>query len=728
MTISEIPSGWMLLFDNVAKATVVLGVAGVAAYTMRRASAALRHFIWTLALVSALVMPLLSMALPRWEMPIVTVKSASSIANSTASEPDVALPPRSHRPARGTDAAPAATVSTASNASQNGPAGFVLSWQRVLFAIWALGLLLVAGRMLVGVIAVQWMARRSDRVLDAPWMKMAIELASEVGVTSNITFLRSERAAMPMACGVLRPAVMMPKEADVWPADRLRIVLLHELAHVKRHDCLTHLVAQMACALHWFNPLAWIAARNVRTERERACDDLVLAAGTRGPDYADQLLEIARVMRSGHYPAFLAGATLAMAHRSQLEGRLMAILDPRVPHAALTKLRAAAATTVCCVAVVPLAAVQPWTSVVTEAPPAAVVEQLQPAQSAAPPMPAPAPAPAPQPHPTNAVAAAPSHGAESGSGEGTGSGTGAGMGAGAGAASSHTSASVESVVGALLGAKATKETTEDSEQEKDSKDETANAQAKGDPRMIAALTAALKDSDKEVRETAMHALVQMRDPSIFEPLVQALKDASPDVREQAAFGLGQLRDRRAVPALGEALKDSNADVREQAAFALGQLRDRAAIAGLATAITDSDADVREQAVFALGQIRDVGAVDGLTTALHDANADVRQQAAFALGQIRNSRSVEPLISALKDSDADVREQAAFALGQIRDRAAVEALVIALKDNSASVREQAAFALGQIRDPRAIEGLTTALKDPQAGVRQQAAFALGQMAR
>ena len=93
-------------------------------------------------------------------------------------------------------------------------------------------------------------------------------------------------------------------------------------------------IAQLACALYWFNPLAWIAARHIRTERERACDDLVLACGTRGPDYAEELLEIARVMRGGRYPALLAGATLAMAHRSQLEGRLIAILDPKVPRSA----------------------------------------------------------------------------------------------------------------------------------------------------------------------------------------------------------------------------------------------------------------------------------------------------------------------------------------------------------------------------------------------------------
>ena len=309
-----------------------------------------------------------------------------------------------------------------------------------------------------------------------------------------------------------------------------------------------------------------MAARHVRTERERACDDLVLACGTRGPDYAEELLEIARVMRSGRYPALLAGATLAMAHRSQLEGRLIAILDPKLPRAGVSPARGlVAAVAVACV-LPPLAAMQPWTVTAAEAGVVDAFLERANAESTPAPMPQAAAAPRPEPAP------APQAPIDTGIGQHVTSQIsqnigdsvaheaairaqaavqGAVQGAIQSDVQSQWQTTVQNVIqGAVQGAV-----------------QGTNVQADGkhaaaDPRMVAALTAALKDSDKEVRETAMHALVQLRDPAVFEPLVQALKDSSPDVREQAAHGLAQLRDKRAVDPLMGALKDSNASVRE----------------------------------------------------------------------------------------------------------------------------------------------------------------------
>jgi HEAT repeat protein/beta-lactamase regulating signal transducer with metallopeptidase domain len=712
MRFLDISISWLPLADAVLKATVLFAGGAVASVLLRKRSAAVRHLVWTLALFSALALPLLSLALPRWQLPVVTIASP-------APEPAAAMTidgprPATHvvAPALSRRAQPASPSALASSPTVTASVLPDISWQVLLLGVWVLGMLAIAGRVAAGLLAVQWLSRRTERVTDAPWLPLARELAAEVGVSGRVTFLRTRRASMPMAWGILRGAVLMPADADTWPIERLRIVLLHELAHVKRRDCLTHMVAQLSCALYWFNPLAWMAARHVRTERERACDDLVLASGTCGPDYADQLLEIARVMRGGRFHGVLAGASLAMAHRSQLEGRLMAILDPRMPRAGVSRVRTAVATAVFAGALMPLASMQPWAyeqepSVIPQpaaepAPPAvptstraadapqsstrpipiaktevqsSLMRQTEVEAQTPTPRPTPTPSPMPMPTPTPTPTPAPGWNSDN-----------------------------------------------DNDKDNDGKQEGKGA----DPRTVAALTAALKDTDKEVRETALHALVQLRHPSIYDPLVQALSDASPDVREQAAFGLGQLRDRRAVQPLTGAMKDANASVREQAAFALGQLRDRSAVPVLTAALKDSSDSVREQAVFALGQLRDPAAFEALVGALRDAKGDVREKAVFALGELRDRRAVEPLISLLKDAVADVRQQAAFALGQLRDRGAVEALVIALKDSDADVREQVAFALGQLRDPRAIDALTGALKDSSADVRQQAAFALGQI--
>jgi beta-lactamase regulating signal transducer with metallopeptidase domain len=329
-------ASWFPVADAIAKASLLFAAAGLVSFVLRRRSAAARHMIWTLAMLSVLVLPALSIALPRWQLPIVTLQGEASVSLSGSSSQlpgDVSrlsAPSLKRTPAA---SAPVAAEAPTEAASARTP----MSWSAALFMVWLIGASLILARHCAGDIGVQWISRRTERVVDAPWLAQARSLAADLGVSPRVVFLRSAGAAMPMAWGIFRPAVLMPAGADHWPADRLRIVLLHELAHVKRRDCLTHMLAQLSCAVHWFNPLAWMAARHVRTERERACDDLVLAAGTRGPDYATQLIEIARVMRSGRFPAVLAGASLAMAHRSELEGRLLAILDPSVPRAGVSR-------------------------------------------------------------------------------------------------------------------------------------------------------------------------------------------------------------------------------------------------------------------------------------------------------------------------------------------------------------------------------------------------------
>ena len=124
-----------------------------------------------------------------------------------------------------------------------------------------------------------------------------------------------------MTWGWLRPVILLPLGADQWPPDRLRAVLLHELAHIARADWPAQMASHLACALYWFNPLVWLAARQARTEAERACDDRVLLAGIPAPDYARHLLDVARSLRDTPLPA-----VLPMAHTPQMAGRLKAIL------------------------------------------------------------------------------------------------------------------------------------------------------------------------------------------------------------------------------------------------------------------------------------------------------------------------------------------------------------------------------------------------------------------
>ncbi len=160
---------------------------------------------------------------------------------------------------------------------------------------------------------------------------------------------------MPITYGLFRAAVFLPADIDEWSAERRRMVLLHELAHVRRGDTGTHLLARTALSLYWWNPLAWLAWREFLKERERAADDLVLGAGGCASEYATHLLDVARSMQS---PSAVVWNAVPMARRSQLEGRLLAILDSSRDRRPLGRVSPLVASFVAVALMAPVAALQ----------------------------------------------------------------------------------------------------------------------------------------------------------------------------------------------------------------------------------------------------------------------------------------------------------------------------------------------------------------------------------
>jgi beta-lactamase regulating signal transducer with metallopeptidase domain len=299
------------------KASVLVAVAAIAQVLLRRrASAAMRHFIWTLAIGGMLLLPVLSPALPEWT---VVVRTA---APTVPAEPIV--------PSAGAEGVPLPDTSASSPLSVGStpytPAAQPradLAWPAVFGIVYATVAFILMLHLAWQQRGLSRLARQASDVQDVEWTRLLSACARRLGVDRPVRLLRSREQSMPMAFGARRPAILIPAVADTWPADRRRAVLLHELAHVARYDCLTQMFAFAACALYWFHPAAWWIARRLRVERELACDDRVIAAGTQARDYAGHLLEIAYAFGSYRAPAL----AVSMARPRQLEGRMLAVLD-----------------------------------------------------------------------------------------------------------------------------------------------------------------------------------------------------------------------------------------------------------------------------------------------------------------------------------------------------------------------------------------------------------------
>lgn len=303
----------MPLVDTTIRVSVVVGLGLLAVATFRGRSAALRHWLLAAALCCAAVVPLVGPFAPTWGVPLAFTGTASpsgSAAIDALGPPVVAADPL------------AGATPTALLTSGHGRPGTTLTG-----IVWMAGTVGGVALLLIGLSRLLWLTSRSVALADGPWSAAAIDLARHVGIRRRVRLLQSDHPTLLVTWGLVYPAIILPRGAADWTADRIRVVLTHELAHIRRADWAVQIAAELLRAVFWFNPILWVATRRLRDESEQACDDAVLRQGVEGTDYAVELLALARVLTARRPPWCPAPA---MARPSSLERRVAAMLNNRV--------------------------------------------------------------------------------------------------------------------------------------------------------------------------------------------------------------------------------------------------------------------------------------------------------------------------------------------------------------------------------------------------------------
>lgn len=307
------------------KATLIVGTGLLVATVLRRATARSRQLVLIATLTLTVLLPLATLVLPGADVsPWLQLSPTESISTGD-NQPLTESSLTQQRAALSASVATAPMAemrleSTSKPVVQQTNTALVNYWQRgmgIVVFLWLLG---------VGVGAV-WYARQllSAAIIVARSHRAPEEIRVIASrCTKDIPELRlSEQAEIPFAWGWLRPVIVLPKDALSWNHDHLRLVLEHELVHIRHRDWLGLQVAWLCCLLHWFNPLVWLVARRLRIESECVCDEIIANRPIVATDYADMLVFLARRIRDRR----VLRTVVAVAGESALEFRVKRILQ-----------------------------------------------------------------------------------------------------------------------------------------------------------------------------------------------------------------------------------------------------------------------------------------------------------------------------------------------------------------------------------------------------------------
>jgi beta-lactamase regulating signal transducer with metallopeptidase domain/HEAT repeat protein len=226
----------------------------------------------------------------------------------------------------------AATQSSWSAANAAPPAGNAprLAISGALGMAWAAGglsLLVLAG----------WRLRRwhgliqNGRRISEPRLLRLLDAAREtMQVRRPIQLVAVPKLNSPAVLGIFQARLLLP-ESTLRQLDdgELRMIFLHELAHVRRHDVLLNYLLMAVQFLHWFNPLVWLALHRLRADRELVCDAMVIRQlrPEERIGYGKVLLKLMENFSAG--PAVFFGAAPVIGGISEMKARILMIKHPR---------------------------------------------------------------------------------------------------------------------------------------------------------------------------------------------------------------------------------------------------------------------------------------------------------------------------------------------------------------------------------------------------------------
>ena len=289
---------------------------------MKQTSAKYKHFIWLFLLYCFIAIPILSIFIPSFDMDIVNIPVVEALAiekHTALTEVDARLSAASQSLEENLDTTSQLAVSVSDTVRPI----TMIRWQTVATLIWIAGAILSMFRIIVGRIGLCCMTKKSVPVDSIPFSSLVETLCKRLGIRQKVQVRKSSQCITPFTCYLFQSVILLPANTAGWSEDRLRIVLLHELAHIRRRDHVSRFIARLLCALLWFIPPVWIAYNRLQVEEEKACDASVIATGVKASDYAGHIIDIARSTRGKVLSLMFQHS---FGRRSTLEPRIRNIL------------------------------------------------------------------------------------------------------------------------------------------------------------------------------------------------------------------------------------------------------------------------------------------------------------------------------------------------------------------------------------------------------------------